>query len=109
MSSIQAVQHILGNMVIKIEAVRALLYNVCRCIDKNHERRKTQAAIVKVFASDAAMRITTDAVQLMGGYGYMKEYPAEKRMRDAKITQIYEGSNQVLLNIIGKDIIHLKS
>ena len=65
--------------------------------------------IVKVFASDAAMRITTDAVQLMGGYGYMKEYPAEKRMRDAKITQIYEGSNQVLLNIIGKDIIHLKS
>lgn len=109
LSSIQAVQHILGNMVIKIEAVRALLYNVCRCIDKNHERRRTQAAIVKVFASDAAMRITTDAVQLMGGYGYMKEYPAEKRMRDAKITQIYEGSNQVLLNIIGKDIIHLKS
>jgi len=109
LSSIQAVQHILGNMVIKIEAVRALLYNVCRCIDKNHERRRTQAAIVKVFASDAAMRITTDAVQLMGGYGYMKEYPAEKRMRDAKITQIYEGSNQVVLNIIGKDIIHLKS
>ena len=59
----------------------------------------------KLFASDVAMKVTTDAVQIFGGYGFMKEYPVEKMMRDAKITQIYEGANQVLRNIIALDLI----
>jgi len=61
--------------------------------------------MAKVFASDTAMRVTTDAVQVMGGYGYMKEYPVEKMMRDAKITQIYEGTNQIQRNIIARHLI----
>ena len=61
--------------------------------------------MAKVFASDMAMRVTTDAVQVMGGYGYMKEYPVEKMMRDAKITQIYEGTNQIQRNIIARHLI----
>ena len=59
----------------------------------------------KVFASDMAMKVTTDAVQILGGYGYMKEYPVEKMMRDAKITQIYEGTNQIQRNIIAQELI----
>ena len=61
--------------------------------------------MAKLFASDTAMKVTTDAVQIFGGYGYMKEYPAEKRMRDAKITQIYEGTNQIQRNIIALQLI----
>jgi alkylation response protein AidB-like acyl-CoA dehydrogenase len=63
------------------------------------------AAMAKVFASDVAMKVTTDAVQVCGGSGYMREYPLEKRMRDAKITQIYEGTNQIQRNIIALDLI----
>jgi alkylation response protein AidB-like acyl-CoA dehydrogenase len=59
----------------------------------------------KLFASDVAMRVTTDAVQILGGYGYMKEYPAEKMMRDAKITQIYEGTNQIQREVIAMNLI----
>ncbi len=61
--------------------------------------------MAKVFASDTAMKVTTDAVQIMGGYGYMKEYPVEKMMRDAKITQIYEGTNQIQRNVIALELI----
>ena len=64
-----------------------------------------ESAMCKVFASDMAMKVTTDAVQVLGGYGYMKEYPVEKRMRDAKITQIYEGTNQIQRNIIALELI----
>ena len=64
-----------------------------------------ESAISKVFASDTAMKVTTDAVQVMGGYGYMKEYPVEKMMRDAKITQIYEGTNQIQRNVIALEMI----
>jgi len=106
--SFQAVQHLLADMATQIEAARALLYQTCRFIDSNPKRFSTEAAMVKVFASDMAMKVTTDAVQLMGGYGYMKDYPVEKRMRDAKITQIYEGANQVLRNIIGLNITSAK-
>ena len=63
-----------------------------------------ESAMAKVFASDVAMKVTTDAVQICGGAGYMKDYPVEKMMRDAKITQIYEGSNQVLRNAISFDL-----
>jgi butyryl-CoA dehydrogenase len=63
------------------------------------------SAMSKLFASDVAMKVTVDAVQIMGGYGYMREYPAEKMMRDAKILQIYEGTNQIQRNVIGAALI----
>lgn len=107
-SAFQAVQHTLADMATQIEAARALLYQTCQFIDSKPKRFSSEAAMVKVFASDMAMKVTTDAVQLMGGYGYMKDYPVEKRMRDAKITQIYEGTNQVLRNIIGLSITSAK-
>jgi len=74
-------------------------------IDAGVKSVSKESAMAKLFASDTAMKVTTDAVQIFGGYGYMKEYPAEKRMRDAKITQIYEGTNQIQRNIIALQLI----
>jgi butyryl-CoA dehydrogenase len=104
-SSFQAVQHMLADMAIQIEAVRCLVYQTCRHVDSGAKNISKEAAMAKVFASDTAMRVTTDAVQIMGGYGYMKEYPVEKMMRDAKITQIYEGTNQIQRNVIALELI----
>ncbi|HHW32445.1 MAG TPA: acyl-CoA dehydrogenase [Clostridiaceae bacterium] len=104
-SSFQAIQHMLADMAIQIEAARCLLYQTCRHIDSGAKNISKESAMVKVFASDTAMKVTTDAVQILGGYGYMKEYPVEKRMRDAKITQIYEGTNQIQRNIIALELI----
>ena len=98
--SFQAVQHMLANMAIDVEAARALVYAVARAIDGGGKDFSKESAIAKVFASDIAMRVTTDAVQIFGGVGYMRDYPVEKMMRDAKIMQIYEGTNQVLRNTI---------
>lgn len=100
--TLQCIQHMLADMAIQIEAARALLYAVCRNIDAGAKDYTKEAAMIKTFASDMAMKVTTDAVQIMGGYGYMREYPVEKMMRDAKITQIYEGTNQVQRNVIAK-------
>lgn len=102
--SFQAVQHMLANMAIDVEAARALVYAVARAIDSGAKGFGKESAMVKVFASDMAMRVTTDAVQVLGGVGYMRDYPVEKMMRDAKITQIYEGANQVLRNVIAGDL-----
>ncbi|MDD5095441.1 MAG: acyl-CoA dehydrogenase family protein [Dehalococcoidia bacterium] len=99
-SSFQAIQHMLANMAIDVEAARALVYAVARSIDAGDKGSSEVAAMAKVFASDMAMRVTTDAVQIFGGPGYMRDYPVEKMMRDAKIIQIYEGTNQVLRNDI---------
>lgn len=104
-SSFQAVQHILADMAIQIEASRALVYQTCRYIDSGAKNISRQSAMCKVLASDTAMKVTTDAVQVLGGYGYMKEYPVEKMMRDAKITQIYEGTNQIQRNIIAHELL----
>ena len=104
-SSFQAVQHILADMAIQIEAARSLVYQTCRYIDSGAKEFSKESAMCKVFASDTAMKVTTDAVQVLGGYGYMKEYPVEKRMRDAKITQIYEGTNQIQRNVIALELI----
>jgi len=101
----QAIQHILADMAIQIEASRALVYQTCRVIDSGEKNFSKDSAICKVMASDTAMKVTTDAVQVLGGYGYMKEYPVEKRMRDAKITQIYEGTNQIQRNIIALELL----
>ncbi len=98
--AIQAVQHMLADMAIQVEAARALIYAVARAIDSGAKNIGEESAMAKVFASDVAMKVTTDAVQIFGGPGYMRDYPIEKMMRDAKITQIYEGTNQVLRNAI---------
>lgn len=100
----QAVQHMLANMAMKTEAARALLYSTCRFMDTMPKSFSKESAMIKCYATDVAMEVTTDAVQILGGYGYMKEYPVEKMMRDAKILQIYEGTNQIQRNVIGLEI-----
>jgi len=103
--SFQAVQHMLADMAMQIEAARALVYASARMIDSGQSNITKEAAMAKCFASDVAMKVTTDAVQILGGYGYMREYPVEKMMRDAKITQIYEGTNQIQRNVIAQNLI----
>lgn len=100
--SFQAIQHMLADMATEIEAARALVYAVARTIDSGARDFSKLSAMAKLFPTDMAMRVTTDAVQILGGYGYMKDYPVEKMMRDAKILQIYEGTNQIQRNIIGQ-------
>jgi alkylation response protein AidB-like acyl-CoA dehydrogenase len=99
--SFQAVSHMLAEMASQIEAARALVYSVARFIDSKPKDYSKESAIAKLFPTDMAMAVTVDAVQVMGGHGYMREYPVEKMMRDAKILQIYEGTNQIMRNIIG--------
>ncbi len=103
--SFQMIQNIIANMAIKIEAARALTYTSAKYVDGGGKDIARVGSIVKTFCSDIAMEITTDAVQVFGGYGYMKEYPVEKMMRDAKITQIYEGTNQIQRLVIAQEII----
>lgn len=98
------VQNMLADMAIQVEAARSLVYAAARYADTGSKDYTESSAMAKVFASDVAMRVTTDAVQLCGGAGYMKDYPVEKMMRDAKITQIYEGSNQVLRSAIAAEL-----
>jgi len=104
--SFQAVQHLLADMATLVEAARALVLSVARYVDqeKNAKDISKLSGMAKVFASDVAMKVTTDAVQVFGGYGYMREYPVEKMMRDAKILQIYEGTNQIQRNVIGLEL-----
>ncbi len=102
--SLPVVQDILGNMATHVEAARALVYAAARTVDSGAKSFTEESAMAKVFASDAAMQVTTDAVQICGGAGYMRDYPVEKMMRDAKITQIYEGSNQILRGAIAFEL-----
>jgi len=104
--SLQAIQHLLADMATQVEAARALVYSVARYIDgsENPKEISKVSGMAKVYASDVAMRVTTDAVQIFGGYGYMRDYPVEKMMRDAKILQIYEGTNQIQRNVIGLEL-----
>ena len=104
LATLPVVQDILAEMAIRVEAARALVYAAARTVDSGVYDYTETSAMAKVFASDVAMKVTTDAVQICGGAGYMKDYPLEKMMRDAKITQIYEGSNQVLRNAIANDL-----
>jgi butyryl-CoA dehydrogenase len=101
-ASFQAVQHMLADMATETEAARALVYAVARYIDNDAKDISKVSAMSKLFSTDVAMRVTTNAVQVLGGYGYMRDYPVEKMMRDAKILQIYEGTNQIQRNIIGQ-------
>jgi butyryl-CoA dehydrogenase len=103
--SFQAIQHMLADMATQTEAARALVYAVARYIDSNPRDFSKVSAMSKIFPSDVAMKVVVDALQVFGGYGYMKEYPIEKMMRDAKILQIYEGTNQIQRNIIALELI----
>lgn len=104
-SSFQAIQHMLADMATQIEAARALVLSTAKMIDNGSANISKNSAMAKLFATDMAMKVTTDAVQIFGGYGYMREYPVEKMMRDAKILQIYEGTNQIQRNIIALQLI----
>jgi len=103
--SFQAIQFMLADMATQIEAARSLIYAAAKMIDAGVKNIGKESAMCKVFASDVAMKVATDAVQIFGGYGYMKDYPIEKFMRDAKITQIYEGTNQIQRLVIARNII----
>ena len=100
----QAVQHMLADMAIQLEASRALVYAAAKHIDAHPKDMSKASSMCKVCATDMAMKVTTDAVQILGGYGYMRDYPVEKMMRDAKILQIYEGTNQIQRNVIGQEL-----
>jgi len=100
----QAVSHLIAEMAIKVEAARALVYAVARSIDAGATDFEAAASMAKTFASDAAVSAAVDAIQVFGGYGYMRDYPVEKLLRDAKITQIYEGTNEIQRNIIAAEL-----
>jgi alkylation response protein AidB-like acyl-CoA dehydrogenase len=101
----QAIQFMLADMAMGIEAARLLVYRALAACDAGDPRTTYLSAAAKCTASDVAMRVTTDAVQVLGGYGYVSEYPAERFMRDAKITQIYEGTNQIQRVVIARELL----
>jgi butyryl-CoA dehydrogenase len=104
-SGFQAVQHMIADMATQIEAARLLVYQAAREVDRDSKEAAKISAMAKMYASDVAMKVTVDALQVCGGSGYMREYPVEKMLRDAKITQIYEGTNQIQRSIIALAII----
>lgn len=108
--SFQGLQFMLADMAISIEAARGLVYRAAAALNNTDFRSRNLeherlASMAKVFASDTAMQVTTNAVQILGGYGYFQDYPVERMMRDAKITQIYEGTNQVLRWVIARSLL----
>jgi butyryl-CoA dehydrogenase len=104
-SANQGLQWMLADMGMKVEAARALIYATARTVDRGEGRPTKYSAMSKCFASDMSVQVCLDAIQVFGGYGYMKEYPVEKYLRDAKITQIYEGTNQIQRDEIARALI----
>ena len=112
LADFEGIQFMVADMATQVEAARALVYDAAHLLDmKVYERDKMSAigvdklsAMAKLFSADTAMKVTTDAVQILGGYGYTKEYPVERMMRDAKATQIYEGTNQIQRLVVARDI-----
>jgi alkylation response protein AidB-like acyl-CoA dehydrogenase len=104
-NSFQGIQWMLADMATQIEAARHLVYTAARAADAGAPNLTKISAMCKLMASDVAMKVTTDAVQLFGGYGYIHDYPIEKYMRDAKITQIYEGTNQIQRLVIARSVL----
>jgi alkylation response protein AidB-like acyl-CoA dehydrogenase len=105
-SEFQGIQFMLADMAMQIEAARCLLYECTRAGDRGEwERLPMLASMAKCFASDMAMKVTTDAVQVLGGYGYVKDYPVERMMRDAKLNQIFEGTNQIQRVVIARELL----
>jgi len=101
----QGVQFMLADMATRLEAARLLVYRACSMLDEGAEDVASAAAMAKLYASDAAMQITTDAVQVLGGAGYTREFPVERMLRDAKITQIYEGTNQIQRIVVARALV----
>lgn len=106
LTSLQAIQFMIADMATQIEAARALVYQVAARIDAKQEEVEKLSAMAKFYATDVAMKVTTDAVQILGGYGYMKDYPVERMMRDAKVTQIYEGANQIQRLLVSRQLLN---
>jgi alkylation response protein AidB-like acyl-CoA dehydrogenase len=100
----QGIGWMMADMAAQIEAARALTYQAAELVDTQDPRSSYMSACCKLFASDVAMKITTDALQIAGGYGYMTDFPFERMMRDAKITQIYEGTNQIQKLVISREL-----
>jgi alkylation response protein AidB-like acyl-CoA dehydrogenase len=104
-SYFEGLQFMLADMAMEIEAARLLVYKAASLVEAHDPKMTLFASIAKCYAGDTAMKVTTDAVQILGGYGYMQEYPVERMMRDAKITQIYEGTNQIQRVVIARNIL----
>jgi alkylation response protein AidB-like acyl-CoA dehydrogenase len=101
----QGIQFMLADMAMQVHASRLLVHHAAALVDRGATGTALESSMAKCFAGDAAMRVTTDAVQVFGGYGYTREYPVERFMRDAKITQIYEGTNQIQRVVIARDLL----
>jgi alkylation response protein AidB-like acyl-CoA dehydrogenase len=105
LADFQGLQFMVADMEIQIRAARALTHSAARQLDEHGSDITTAGAVAKCFASDTAMKVTTDAVQLLGGAGYVRDYPVERMMRDAKVTQIYEGTNQIQRSVIARALL----
>ena len=103
-NAFQGIQFKLADMETQCAAGRELLYQACAKIDRGDSDLGKYSAMAKLFCSDVAMKVTVEAVQILGGYGYVKEYPVERMMRDAKITQIYEGTNEIQRLVIARTL-----
>jgi alkylation response protein AidB-like acyl-CoA dehydrogenase len=101
----QGIQFMLADMRVEVEAARLLLYEAARKCDEGSPDLTTWAALCKLKGGDVAMKVTVDAVQILGGFGYSTEYPVERMMRDAKITQIYEGTQQIQRLVIARSMV----
>jgi alkylation response protein AidB-like acyl-CoA dehydrogenase len=101
----QGMQFMLADMAMEIEAARLLVYKAASLVDAKDPKMTYFASVAKAYAADTAMKVTTDAVQILGGYGFMRDYPVERMMRDAKITQIYEGTNQIQRVVIARHLL----
>jgi alkylation response protein AidB-like acyl-CoA dehydrogenase len=99
---LQGIQFKLADMQTRTAAARELLYKACAMADRSEPGLGQYSSMAKLFASDTAMEVTVEAVQVLGGYGYVTEYPVERMMRDAKITQIYEGTNEIQRVVIAR-------
>jgi alkylation response protein AidB-like acyl-CoA dehydrogenase len=102
LTTYQGLQFMVADMAMQIEAARGLVYRASAMADTHHPDLTRMASMAKCFAGDVAMKVTTDAVQLLGGYGFTKDFPVERMFRDAKITQIYEGTNQIQRMVIAR-------
>jgi alkylation response protein AidB-like acyl-CoA dehydrogenase len=104
LAELQAIQFKLADMETRTAAARELLYRACAMADRGDPQLGKYSSMAKLFASDTAMAVTVEAVQVLGGYGYVTEYPVERMMRDAKITQIYEGTNEIQRVVIARHL-----
>jgi alkylation response protein AidB-like acyl-CoA dehydrogenase len=103
-SEFQGLQFLLADMAIALESGRTLTYEAARLADLGSPQATLYASMAKSWGTDVAMRVTTDAVQVLGGFGYVKDFPVERMMRDAKIFQIFEGTNQIQRTIVAKEL-----